>query len=142
MSTIVSGSLRLSNGQKPGLCIETSFIKGYLENGSNLTYQCKIIGGNILVEVIEGFQEEEVIVDEIFRISRHIVDNLILSQVALEGIGLTYTLEVCKTHTGEVIDAQPDFIPQLEEIKFEYQDIFDLISHQRFYTKSTFIAPF
>jgi len=120
----------LSNGQKPSLYIETPLIKGCLENGNNLTCQCKIIGGNILVEVIEGFQEEKVIVDEIFRITRHIVDSLILSQVALEGIGLTYTLEVCKIHTGEVIYAQPDFIPQLEELEFEYQDIFDLISRR------------
>lgn len=127
---IVFGSLRLSNGQKPGFVIEIPLLKGQLEDTSSFSCICKILGGVILVEFTEGFQEEKIIVDEVFRITRHIIDNLILSQVAIEGIGVSYTLEFCKIYTGEVIYAQPDLAPQIADIQLNYQDLFELIGRK------------
>ena len=127
MSTLVYGSLSLSNGQSPHLCIEIPLLKCHSENGSILICQTTIIGKNILVEFIEGFHQEEVVVDEIFRTTRHIIDTLVLSQVAIEGIGLMYTLEFCKTDTGKVIPLVPDCISQIEDVRFEYQELFKLL---------------
>ncbi len=130
MSTIISGSLRLSNGQSPSLCIDVPRIEIPQEDSTQWISSCKILGGSLLIEFIEFTEklpEKDIPIDELLRVAKHIVDGLILSQVAVEGIGLSYSLDFYKTCTGEVLSVPFDFISQLESISFRAEDVSNLL---------------
>jgi len=123
MSTVVCGTLRLTNGQAPSIFDDLS---GTAKVGNvDVAYRCTIFGGHIVVEYTGGLQEEEI--DEVFRVTRHLVDNRVLCRVLIEGIGLSYTLEYCRKPPGEIILAAPDQAPQVEELEADVKTFFNLM---------------
>ncbi|MDE2589110.1 MAG: hypothetical protein KGL95_05545 [Patescibacteria group bacterium] len=124
MATIVVGSLILSNGQSPHIFIE---VEGYaVVNNEKTEYVSKIIGSHIIIEFPNSLKNENE-TDDIFRISRHIIDNMILSQTVIVGSGLSYTVEYCKKSNVEMILATPDHAPD-DKIKIpDLPDIYQII---------------
>ena len=121
MSTVVVGRLMLSNGDVPYFSASTfgKVVEGSVGTDGAMQIDspfvpcnCYIINGRIFVEFPEGFALEP---DDIFRITRGVVDNLMLSLVADEGIGLRHTLEYCKMHSGEIVPALPDHVGKTDD---------------------------
>lgn len=67
----------------------------------------------MVIEYPDGFRDGAE-VDEIFRSSRHLLDNTVLSRVVTEGIGLLCTLDYCVTSGGGVVPANPDSAPDVD----------------------------
>jgi len=125
MTTYVSGTLRLANGQGPHPLFIS--VDGAIQvDKATMPYQLEILGGHIMLRFPRGFQEEDHNVDELFRFARHIVDNAILSQIALEGVGLSYTLDYCRTRDGKVLILDPDRAPQIDGIALSFGDVLEL----------------
>jgi len=107
--------MHLSNGKKPDISTETSgTIK--LEK-LEIEYDCKILKNHIMIELSENiFEHMNKNIDNIFVFSKHLINNIILGQVLVYGIGLSYTLETMRTPNGEIIDATIDRIPPITGI--------------------------
>lgn len=124
LSTIVSGTLILPNGEEPKIYFETD---GALINGKvKVPYKCSILGKHISLEFLEGFESENDI-DKIFRAAKHIIDSTILSRVILDGVGFLYTIETCRKHNGEFHLAKPDQAPLEQNISFDTNLLIKLI---------------
>jgi hypothetical protein len=127
MSTSVSGSLRLLNGQVPNLNFE---LNGILKiEKEDVEWQCRILGGHFIVE-FPNWPTKHQDDDEIFRVAQTLIDNMILCPIVDEGVGLSYTLEHCKKWNGEIILKKPDQAPQIEDIQIDRDRIFNLIGGQ------------
>ncbi|MDE1765080.1 MAG: hypothetical protein KGI27_02275 [Thaumarchaeota archaeon] len=124
MGPMVSGSLRLTNGQLPNLFIETEGFA--IVNEENIPYRSKLLGSHFIVEFQDPLRNENE-VDEIFRVSKHIIDNMILSQVAIEGIGLFYTVEHCRKSNGDMVISIPDQSPKDESSILVFNDVLNII---------------
>jgi len=125
MSTMVSGSLKLPNGRAPDVFFKVSDASIQWNKG-NISYECNILGGHILVEFLEGLEENE-IDDEIFRLAKYIIDNIVLTQTVLQGVGLSYTVEYCWKGKSEIVAAIPDKAPDTGDIQVNHQEIFRLM---------------
>lgn len=121
---VVSGTVKLSNGQTPSIYVK---LPGAIRlHEQEIDYECIIIGGNITVIFPVGICED--ILDEIFRITRHIIDNAILALAINYGIGLLYTLDFCRTSCGDVVQALPDQVPKEDATEtLAYYDIYKLM---------------
>jgi hypothetical protein len=124
ISTIICGTLRLSNGQVPDIFIDwPGKIK--TDKDDEIGFRCKILSGHIIVEYFHSLKDEDI--DEVFRMTRHLVDYTILTKILFERIGLLYTLETCKRDTGEIVNAIPDRAPAVEDIQISFSDVLNLI---------------
>ena len=123
MSTIVVGTVQMSNGQVPNFYNETN--GSLIKNEKTVNYQVKIINGHIFVEYDDPFQNEDV--DEIFRTTRYLLDTTILSVILSEKVGLLCSLESCKLESGEIISAIPDRAPTTEKLVFSQHDLLSFI---------------
>jgi len=74
MTTHVSGTLRLANGQGPHSLFIS--IEGAIQvDEIMLPYQLEKLGGHMMLRFPRGFQAGDHNVDEVFRFARHIVDS-------------------------------------------------------------------
>jgi len=95
--------------------------------GKKLVMSWWYSGGNITVRFLDGFADDPV--DEIFRLSRHIIDSTILAQVVLKGTGLSYTLSHYRKD-NEVFLATPDQVPTREELRISVDDLIVLMGRK------------
>ena len=101
----------MSNGTPPSIFSEISNAEARL-NDIKIAYSYNIIGGDYFIKF-----EDDILsilggdIDEIFRYSKNIMDHILLSFVARDGIGLIHTIEFCALDTGKVIAPVPDQIP-------------------------------
>ena len=107
---LVCGTISLSNRQPPDIYTMSSG-RLPLEEGDK-RFKCTILGGSIVVEYPDGAPTDDE--DDIFRVTRHLVDNTILSTVVTDGIGLSCMLDYCLTDSGEVVLAPYDKAPAIE----------------------------
>ena len=120
---LVSGKISLSNGRPPDIYIMSSGRMPSEEEDRR--FKCTILGGHIVVEYPDGAPTDDV--DDIFRVSRLLVDNTILSTVVTEGVGLSCVLDYCRTDSGEVALAPYDKAPAVEP-KVDRATITDLMA--------------
>jgi hypothetical protein len=122
MNVLVLGSIRLSNGDPP-LSASWAAHGGGKSDTEELEFNLNIVAGRITVEYLKGFQNEGVNVDEVFRTTRHLIDNSVSKNILFEGIGLQYVLEQCRLATGDVVKATPDQAPPTGEETQKFDDI-------------------
>ncbi len=124
--TLVSGTLRLANGQPPHVpCFQASG-RAAAPDGE-VTYQCTILGGHILVELSGSVLERDQPVDHIVDFVRDLIDALVLTEVAMHGVGMHSTIEYCRKYNGEVSLAGVDRSPHLAVVPADAKGILDLI---------------
>lgn len=121
---VVSGTLRQSNGEFPPLFINASDGKVQLGTGTS-PCEITILGGHIIVRI--DSVPEDMPDDEVFRITRHIVDAAVLTQTVRQGVGLSYTVENLWRGTGDVMRAVPDSVPRTETININDKEVGNLI---------------
>ncbi len=121
---IVSGTLRLSNGELPNY-FSTLSESVRLVTG-DLSCEGTILGGHIFVK-IEGLQEE-MLDDEVLRIAGYIMENLARTQTVTEGVGATYTLENDWKDSGLVLRVMPDQAPAVGAFGYDSRQLFSLIT--------------
>ncbi len=121
---IVSGTVRLSNGELPNY-FSTLSESIRLVTG-DLSCEGTILGGHIFVK-IEGLQEE-MLDDEVLRIAGYIMDNLALTQTVTEGVGASYTLENYWKDSGLVLRVMPDQAPAVGAFGYDSRQLFALIT--------------
>ncbi len=121
---IVSGTLRLSNGELPNY-FSTLSENVRLVTG-DLSCEGTILGGHIFVK-IEGLQEE-MLDDEVLRIAGYIMDNLALTQTVTEGVGASYTQENYWKDSGLVLRVMPDQAPAVGAFGYDSRQLFALIT--------------
>ncbi|HEY90470.1 MAG TPA: hypothetical protein G4O07_01430 [Dehalococcoidia bacterium] len=121
---MVSGTLRLSNGELPAY-----FFKGSdsvrLAEGV-LSCDGTIIGGHIYV-TIDGLQKE-MLDDEVLRVAGYIMDNMVLTRAVMEGIGASYSIENYWKEDNLVLHVIPEKAPSVEALGHEEREVFTLIS--------------
>jgi len=122
---MVSGTLRLSNGDLPGYFSSVS-ERVRLVTG-DLSCEGTILGGHIFVR-IEGLQED-MLDDEVLRIAGYIMDNLVLTQAVTEGVGAWYTIENYWKDSGLVLRAVPEKAPPVEALGAGGKDLFTLLNN-------------
>lgn len=121
---IVSGSLRASNGDLPNFLIDASEGKVQLGTGTS-PCEITILGGHIMVRI--DSVPADISDDELFRITRHIVDATVLTQTVRQGVGLSYTVESLWRGTDDVVHAVPDSVPRAEPININDKEVGNLI---------------
>ncbi len=121
---IVSGTLRLSNGELPNY-FSTLSEKVRLVTG-DLSCEGTILGGHIFVK-IEGLQEE-MLDDEVLRIAGYIMDNLALTQTVTESVGTCYSVENYWKDSGLVLRVMPDQPPAAGAFGYDARQLFNLIT--------------
>jgi len=121
---MVSGTLRLSNGELPNFFSSmTDSIR--LVTGV-LSCEGTILGGHVFVR-IEGLQEE-MLDDDVLRIAGYIMDNLALTQTVTAGFGTSYTIENYWKDAGLVLRVIPENAPPVEALGHDEKELFGLIS--------------
>ena len=120
---MVSGTLRLSNGELPGYFSSVSESVRLVTG--DLSCEGTILGGHIFVR-IEGLQQE-MLDDEVLRIAGYVMDNLALTQAVTKGVGASYTIENYWKDAGLVLRAMPEQAPPVEALGHEEKEVFALI---------------
>ncbi|MDE1768319.1 MAG: hypothetical protein KGH62_03040 [Candidatus Micrarchaeota archaeon] len=123
MKTIVVGKCMLSNGKPPMFHIEVNEWIFHLSDSIKLRYNAVILAGHITIEFLDELNYSD---DDIFRISRHIVEAAILTQILKNGTGVTYALESCRKADNSGIFAIPDTIKEPKAI-FDENKLVNLI---------------
>ena len=121
---MVSGTLRLSNGELPGYFSSTSESIRLVTG--ELSCEGTILGGHVFVR-IDGLQED-MLDDEVLRIAGYIMDNLALTQTVTAGVGTSYTVENYWKDAGLVLRVMPEKAPQVEDLGHDEKELFGLIS--------------
>jgi len=116
---IVSGTLRLSNGQLPNYFASRSEIVRLVTG--DLSCEGTILGGHIFVR-IEGLQDD-MADDEVLRIAGYVMDNLALTQAVTEGVGASYTIENYWKDAGTVLRVMPEKAPRVEALGHGEKDL-------------------
>jgi hypothetical protein len=110
LNAIVTGSISLSNGQIPTTVSWHS--EGIAElSGKKFRFVLNVVDGRIVLEFEKLDETDFRDVDELLRLSRHVVDGAIAERVIAEGIGLVYFLADCRTFEGALVPATPDRAP-------------------------------
>ncbi|VVB66654.1 Uncharacterised protein [Candidatus Gugararchaeum adminiculabundum] len=92
------------------------------------SFTCRIACSHILVEIFDCLEEENRRDDDIFRITHHIIDTVILSYILKEGLGLTYSLDYCKKSDDQIRMAHPDKAPSLVDKNINLQKFCNEVS--------------
>ena len=121
---MVSGTMRLSNGELPGYF--SSMSESIRLVTGELSCEGTILGGHVFVR-IEGLQED-MLDDEVLRIAGYIMDNLALTQTVTAGVGTSYTIENYWKDAGLVLSVMPENAPPVEDLGHDEKELFGLIS--------------
>jgi len=121
---MVSGTLRLSNGELPSFFSSMSTSVRLLTG--DLACEGTLLGGHIFVR-IEGLQQD-MLDDEVLRISAHIMENLVLTKTVTEGVGGSYTLENYWKDAALVLRVMPEQAPPVEPLGHGEKELYELIS--------------
>lgn len=131
MPTYVAGTLRTSSGEAPELWLELSGGSGGVElvgiGAATFEWQCSALGAHVLVELHGAFDDNAVPADEVFRVSRHLIESMVSIAVLNQGVGLTYSLEHCRRADGSVVRARPDKVPDVSPLPFVWRDLFNMV---------------
>ncbi len=124
-STFVSGSVRYGNGQLPDLCFHA---RGNATVGNRtIDYKCTILGTHIMVEYPEAFSAQPPPAQDIIRFTQQLVESIVLSEVAVGGVGLLPTVEWCRLSTRERVRARVDRAPASEDLRPDQKQLYNLI---------------
>ena len=121
---MVSGTMRLSNGELPGYF--SSMTDNIRLVTGELSCEGTILGGHVFVR-IEGLQED-MLDDEVLSIAGYIMDNVALTQTVTEGVGTSYTIENYWKDAGLVLRVMPEKAPPVEARGHDEKELFGLIS--------------
>jgi hypothetical protein len=121
---MVSGTLRLSNGELPSYFLSMS--DSFRLAAGELSCEGTILGGHISVR-IDGLQRE-MLDDDVLRIAGHIMDNLALTQTVTSGAGTLYTIESYWKDAGLVLRVVPETAPPVEPLGHDDKELYGLIS--------------
>ena len=101
MSTIIVGHIRRANGEAPAL--KRVVIGGEIgpSEPDHVLIPCNLFihNGSFLAEFCGG---EDYRTEDIFEAVLSFVNNVILSEVVGQGVGLSLTIEYCKTESNEI----------------------------------------